>query len=183
MQENYYAVTIGSITRHLPICPINEEVAIAVFNILGDVEVTIAAAKALLAIAPDFDVLVTAEAKSIPLIYEMARIAKKSRYIVARKSEKNYTKSRFSINVHSITTTVPQHLFLSEQDAALIRQQRIVIVDDVISSRHTLDALTHLVHLAKGDIVGNMAVFAEGDANQHNDILCLGHLPLFSVKT
>lgn len=109
MIAKYYPVTIGSVVRDLPICDIHDDIAIAVFNVLGDVEVTIAAARALLSIASDFDVLITAEAKSIPLIYEMARMAGKSNYVIARKSEKSYAKSLFSTEVQSITTAAAQH--------------------------------------------------------------------------
>lgn len=179
MKEKFYPVTIGTVTRNLPVCAINADIALAIFNMLGDVEVTIAAAKALLSRASDFDVLITAEAKSIPLVYEMAREAGKSSYVVARKSEKNYAKSQFSTEVQSITTTASQHLYLTEHDAAIIKQQRVLIVDDVISTGHTIDALVYLVHLAEGHIVGKMAVFAEGDASLREDILCVSSLPIF----
>lgn len=179
MIAKYYPVTIGSVVRDLPICDIHDDIAIAVFNVLGDVEVTIAAARALLSIASDFDVLITAEAKSIPLIYEMARMAGKSNYVIARKSEKSYAKSLFSTEVQSITTAAAQHLYLSDHDAAIMKHQRVLIIDDVISTGHTLDALVRLVQLAEGHIVGKMAVFAEGDANLRSDILCLGTLPIF----
>lgn len=176
--QKYYTMTVAGLTRNLPICPINEKLDIAGFVLLGDVELTVACAEALLDKAPDFDIIITAEAKSITLAYEMAKMAKKS-YVVARKSKKLYMLDPISVEVKSITTERLQTLYLDTNDAVKLKNQRVLIVDDVISTGESLRAVEVLVNHAGGNIVGKMAVLAEGDAADRKDIDFLEKLPLF----
>ena len=173
-----YTMTIAGLTRELPLCPISDKLDIAAFVIFGDVPLTVAAAEALLKKAPAFDVLLTAEAKGIPLVYEMARQSKKP-YQIARKYPKLYMTDPVSVQLRSITTDKEQHLYLDTADAALMAGKRILIVDDVISTGESLSALEALVEKAGGNIVGRMAILAEGDAQNREDILYLEKLPLF----
>ena len=177
-----YDVTIGGVKRALPLCPIHENLYIAAFILLGDVELTGACARELLKIAPEHDVIITAEAKGITLAHEMARLSKQSGYVVARKAKKLYMVNPFTVRVHSITTDFEQNLVLDEGDVALMRGKRVLIVDDVISTGESLNAIEKLVETAGGNIVGKMAVFAEGNAQNRDDILFLQHLPLFNEK-
>ena len=177
-----YDVTIGDVKRALPLCPIHEDLYIAAFILLGDVALTGACAKELLKIAPEHDVIITAEAKGITLAHEMARLSGQSGYVVARKEKKLYMVNPFTVRVHSITTDFEQNLVLDEGDVALMRGKRVLIVDDVISTGESLHAIEKLVETAGGNIVGRMAVFAEGNAQNRDDILFLQHLPLFNAK-
>lgn len=171
-------MTIAGCKRSLPLFPVNENLYIAAFIMLGDVEITVESAKALLKKAPDFDILVTAEAKSIPLTYEMSRQSGKE-YIVARKGPKVYMKDVLTVNVNSITTAHEQILCIGSDDVEKIRGKRVLIVDDVISTGESLKALEALVKKAGGNICAKMAVLAEGDAADRNDIIFLEKLPLF----
>lgn len=172
-----YEMTIAGCRRQLPVFPINEKCSIAAFILFGDVEVTIASARALLAKVPDFDVLLTPEAKSIPLAYEMARQSGKS-YIVARKGPKLYMDHPFSVDVHSITTAKEQKLFLGQNEADQMRGKRILVVDDVISTGASLEAVLELVRHTGGEVAACCAVLAEGDAAKREDIIFLEPLPL-----
>lgn len=172
-------MTIAGLRRELPICPLNDSVSIGAFVIFGDVELTVAAAGALLKKAPEYDYLLTAEAKGIPLIHEMARQSGQNKYFLARKGAKLYMTGVFDVAVQSITTARTQHLYLDTADAALMRGKRILIVDDVISTGESLAALEALVEKAGGIIAGRMAILAEGDAQARGDILYLEKLPLF----
>ena len=174
-----YPMTIAGLKRELPICPLNENLAIGAFVIFGDPELTTASAKALLDIAPEYDYIITAEAKGIPLAHEMARLAGNQKYFIARKKAKAYMSGVFEVKVQSITTAGEQSLFLDRADANLIRDSRILIVDDVISTGESLHAVEELVTEAGGKIVGKMAILAEGDAQTRDDILYLEKLPLF----
>ena len=173
-----YTMTIAGLTRQLPLCPLNEHVRIAAFVIFGDVEITVASAKALLEKAPEFDVLITAEAKGIPLVYEMARQSGKP-YYIARKYPKLYMPNAVAVQVRSITTDKEQKLFMDEAEMADIRGKRVLIVDDVISTGESLKALETIVNRAGGNIVGQCAILAEGDAAKREDIFFLEPLPLF----
>lgn len=177
--QKTYEMEIAGLKRQLPLCPVNEHLTIAALIIFGDVELTVASAKALLEKAPEFDILLTAEAKSIPLIHEMARQAGVNKYIVARKGEKVYMQDTVSVEVKSITTANTQKLYIDANDAALLRGHRVLIVDDVISTGESLNALEHLVNEAGGNIVGKMAILAEGDAATREDLIFLDKLPLF----
>lgn len=172
-------MTIAGLQRELPLCPLNENLSIAAFVIFGDPELTTAAADALLKIAPEYDYIITAEAKGIPLAHEMARLAGNQKYFVARKKAKAYMSGVFEVKVNSITTVGEQSLFLDQTDAELIRGARILIVDDVISTGESLLAVEKLVRAAGGNIVGKMTILAEGDAQTRDDILYLEKLPLF----
>ena len=148
----------------------------------GDAEITVACARELLARAPkDYDYLLTAEAKSIPLIHEMARQSGAKTYFIARKGMKVYLTDPIHVTVHSITTQHEQDLYLSGEDAARIRGKRILIVDDVISTGDSLKAMEELVVDAGGTVAGRMAVLAEGDAQNRDDIIYLNPLPLFNA--
>jgi len=171
---------IAGLERHLPVCPINEDLSIAAFVIFGDVEMTVTAAAELLKIAPAHDIIITAEAKGIPLVHEMARQNNETSYIVARKGIKLYMKEVFSVEVQSITTEKKQTLFIDSGEAEQMRGKKVLIVDDVISTGESLRALEELVKDAGGDVAGRMAVLAEGDAKDRDDILFLEYLPLLN---
>ena len=175
-----YKMNIAGLERHLPICPVNENISIGAFVIFGDPELTTAAAKELLAKAPEYDYLITAEAKGIPLVHEMARLAGNQKYFLARKGPKLYMTGVLEVTVHSITTEKVQKLYLDKADADLMRGKRILIVDDVISTGESLYALEQLVKQAGGEICGRMAILAEGDAITRKDLIYLEKLPLFN---
>ena len=174
-------MTINGVTRDLPICPVNEHLSIGAFVIFGDVELTVAAAEGLLRMAPEYDYLITAEAKGIPLIHEMARQSGQNTYFLARKAPKLYMTGVFETVVHSITTEKEQHLYLDQADAEKMRGKRILLVDDVISTGESLQALEQLVTNAGGIVAGRMAILAEGDAQKRSDIRYLEKLPLFNA--
>ncbi len=176
-----YPMTIAGVDRELPICPLNEAIAIGAFVIFGDPELTTAAADALLKLAPAYDYIITAEAKGIPLAHEMARLAGNQKYFVARKKAKAYMTGVFEVKVQSITTAGEQSLFLDKADAELMNGSRILIVDDVISTGESLAAVEKLVEAAGGNIVGRMAILAEGDAQVRDDLIYLEKLPLFTA--
>ena len=175
----YYHMNIAGLERDLPICPVNDSLSIAGFVIFGDQELTVACARELLKRAPEYDYIITAEAKGIPLAHEMARQAGDKKYILARKSPKLYMRDIFSVSVHSITTAKEQKLYLDGADAALMKGKRILIVDDVISTGGSLKALDDLAEQTQCTIVGQAAVLAEGDAAERKDIIFLEPLPLF----
>ena len=175
-----YKMNIAGLDRYLPICPVNEHISIGAFVIFGDPELTTAAAEALLKKAPAYDYLITAEAKGIPLVHEMARLAGNQKYFLARKGPKLYMTGVLEVEVHSITTEKVQKLYLDKADADLMRGKRILIVDDVISTGESLYALEHLVKDAGGIICGRMAILAEGDATKREDLIYLEKLPLFN---
>ena len=174
-----YRMTIAGLERGLPICPVNENLSIAGFVIFGDPELTVACARELLARAPEYDYIITAEAKGIPLAHEMARQAGDAKYILARKGPKLYMRDLFSVTVNSITTAKQQRLYLDGADAELMKGKKILIVDDVISTGESLSALEALVEQAGGIICGRMAILAEGDAQDREDLIYLEKLPLF----
>ena len=176
----YYRMNVAGLTRYLPICPLNDKLSIAGFVIFGDQELTVACAKDLLKLAPEYDYILTAEAKGIPLAHEMARQAGNSKYILARKGPKLYMRDIFSVSVQSITTAKEQKLYLDGADANLMKGRRILIVDDVISTGESLKALEALVEKAGGIICGRMAILAEGDAQERPDLIYLEKLPLFN---
>lgn len=175
----HYHMTIAGCERDLPICPLNDNLSIGAFVIFGDCELTQACAAELLKKAPPFDYLITAESKGIPLAYEMARQIGAKKWLLARKGAKLYMRDVFSVEVRSITTDHVQRLYLDGEDAALMHGKRILIVDDVISTGESLTALEALVTQAGGEICGRMAILAEGDAQNREDIIYLEKLPLF----
>ncbi len=175
----YYHMTVAGLERDLPICKVTDSLYIAGFVIFGDPELTVACAQELLKQAPEYDYILTAEAKGIPLAHEMARQAGDAKYILARKAPKLYMRDLFEVSVRSITTAKEQHLYLDGNDAALMKGKRILIVDDVISTGESLSALEALVEKAGGEICGRMAILAEGDAQDREDLVYLEKLPLF----
>ena len=177
----YHHMTIAGIERDLPICKVTENLYIGAFVIFGDVELTTACAAALLERAPEYDYLLTAEAKGIPLIHEMARLSGDEKYMLARKGPKLYMRDILDVAVRSITTAKEQHLYLDGNDAALMKGKRILIVDDVISTGESLHALEKLVEAAGGTVCGKMAILAEGDAQHRDDLIYLEDLPLFNA--
>ena len=180
--NQYYHMTIAGCERDLPICPLNEKLCIAGFVIFGDCELTEACAKALLERAPEFDYIITAESKGIPLAHEMARLIGAKKWLLARKGAKLYMRDLFSVEVRSITTDHVQKLYLDGSDAELMRGKKILIVDDVISTGESLAALEKLVLAAGGEICGPMAILAEGDAQEREDLIYLEKLPLFDSE-
>lgn len=175
----HYDITVAGVKRSLPVVPISDTLSIASFVIFGDTDVVEPCARELAAKLPLVDYLITAEAKSIPLIYEMAKVMKMPRYLIARKSVKGYMKNPIVTKVNSITTTREQILCLDEDDINLIKGSRMAIVDDVISTGSSLAAVEHLVELAGGTVAARAAILAEGDAANRKDIIYLGTIPLF----
>ena len=178
--NEFYSMKIAGLDRDLPVCPINENLSIAAFVLFGDVEMTVAAAAELLKVAPDHDILITAEAKGIPLVHEMARQNNESTYVVARKVAKLYMTGVFEVELHSITTEKKQTLCIDSAEAELMKGKNVLIVDDVISTGESLRAVEKLVIKAGGNIAGKMAVLAEGDAGLRDDIIYLEYLPLLN---
>ena len=177
-----YTMHLAGLKRDLPICRVTDDLYIGAFVIFGDCELTTACAQALLDKAPEYDYIITAESKGIPLAQEMARLNKDSKWMLARKGVKLYMQDVVCVEVKSITTTAVQKLYLDGNDAALMRGKRILIVDDVISTGESLHALEELVQAAGGEIIGKMAILAEGDAQERQDIIYLEKLPLFNAK-
>lgn len=175
----FYHIHVAGLERDLPICKVSDSLYIAGFVIFGDPELTVACARELLAKAPEYDYIITAEAKGIPLAHEMARQSGSQKYFLARKGPKLYMTGVFESSVKSITTAAEQHLYLDTADAELMKGKRILIVDDVISTGESLLALEALVQKAGGSIAGRMAILAEGDAQNRPDLIYLEKLPLF----
>lgn len=180
--EKTYEMTIAGCRRSLPLCPVNKDLYIAAFVMFGDVEVTVAAARELLKKAPPYDVMITAECKGIPLLYEMARQSDAEHYIVARKGPKLYMQDIHMTYVNSITTESRQMLCVGRDEMEFMKGKCVLIVDDVISTGESLLALETLVKEAGGEVAGRMAVLAEGDAQYRDDIIFLEPLPLFRDK-
>ena len=174
---DYFHLEVAGIARDLPICKINDDLSIAAFIMFGDVELTIACAKGLLDKAPEFDVIVTAEAKAIPLAYEMSRQSGK-KYIPARKGKKLYMQEPIVIETKSITTKEQQILCIDKPDLDYLNGKQVLIVDDVISTGGSLAAMEAIVARSTGVVVGRAAVLAEGDAARRQDIIFLAPLPL-----
>ena len=178
-----YKMHIAGLDRELPICKVTDDLHIAAFIMFGDAELTVNCAKELLELVKDidYDYLFTAEAKSIPLIHEMARQSGAKKYFIARKVAKVYMPDPISAQDKSITTLGMQRLYLGSDDAALIRGKKILIVDDVISTGGSLASMEALINAAEGVIVGKAAVLAEGAAADRKDIRYLGKLPTFNA--
>ena len=176
----YYRMNVAGLERDLPICKVTDSLYIAGFVIFGDQELTVACARELLKIAPEYDYLITAEAKGIPIAHEMARQSGAEKYFLARKAPKLYMTGVFESSVKSITTAKEQKLYLDTADAQLMKGKRILLVDDVISTGESLAALEKLVNDAGGIVAGRIAVLAEGDAQNREDIRYLEKLPLFN---
>lgn len=177
-----YTLTIGDIKRELPIVAVSDELSIASFVILGDTELVLYTAPILASKLPEVDVLVTAEAKGIPLVYELSRQLGMKQYVVARKSIKPYMESPLVNEVVSITTQKKQILCLDSDDVKQIKGKRVAIIDDVISTGQSVRGLEELVVRAGGIVAAKAAILAEGNAAGRDDIIYLEKLPLFRNK-
>ena len=173
---------VAGLKRDLPLCPISDTLMIGAFVIFGDVELTCACARDLLKLAPEFDYMVAPEAKAIPLVHEMARQSGRNEYFLVRKKKKAYMNGVFEAVDRSITTAGEQKLYMDGADARKMKGKRILILDDVISTGGSLSAVESLVDQAGGNVVGRMAILAEGDAARRDDILFLEKLPLFDCE-
>ncbi len=176
-----YTMEIAGIKRDLTLYKVTDNLYIAAFILFGDVEITRACAKELLKKAPEHDIMITAECKSIPLIYEMARQNFEDNYIIARKGPKIYMDNVVTTDVNSITTKNLQKLCIGDNEVNAMKGKKVLIVDDVISTGESLASIEYLVEKAGGIIVGKMAVLAEGDAAERDDIIYLEKLPLFNA--
>jgi len=182
MSQKYYKMNIAGLDRELPLCPISDSLMIGAFVIFGDPELTTACAEELLKRAPEHDFMISAEAKGIPLVHEMARLEGNKKYFLARKAPKLYMTGVFEAELHSITTANDQKLYLDVADAEMMKGKKILIVDDVISTGESLRAIETLVEKAGGIICGKMTVLAEGDAQDREDLIYLEKLPLFDSE-
>ncbi len=174
----FYKMTIAGLERELPICKLNDKLDIAGFIIFGDVEITVESAKALIEKCPEFDFIVTPEAKSIPLAYEISRQSGK-KYFVCRKGPKLYMKDPVNVEVRSITTDKVQTLYLDSLEGEQLRNKRVLVLDDVISTGESLKAVEVLLSKFDANVVAKAAILAEGDAADRDDIVFLEKLPLF----
>ena len=174
-----YTLHVAGLTRELPIIKLSYDLSIASFVILGDTEIVKKTAPMIAKKLPEVDFVVTAEAKGIPLAYEISKVLNLDEYIVARKSVKAYMEEPIEVEVNSITTTNSQKLYLNNQDANKIKGKRVALIDDVISTGQSLKALERLVEKAGGNVVAKAAILAEGDAKDRKDIIFLEALPTF----
>ena len=176
-----YAVDIAGVHRELALFEIKPGLRIAILNILGDTELVTACAKALAEklATLEYDVVVTAETKSIPLAHALSVETKKP-YVILRKSYKPYMGSALSAETLSITTGQPQTLYLDEKDRMLMDGKKVVILDDVISTGSTLQGMRLLMQHANANVVAESAIFTEGERAKWRDIIALGHLPVFT---
>ena len=174
-----YTLNVAGLTRELPIIKLSYDLSIASFVILGDTEIVRKTAPIIAKKLPEVDFIVTAEAKGIPLAYEISRVLNRNEYVVARKSVKAYMEEPIEVEVNSITTTNSQKLYLNNQDAKKIKGKRVALVDDVISTGQSLKALERLVEKAGGKVLAKAAILAEGDAKDRKDIIFLEALPTF----
>ena len=179
----FYNMEVAGVKRDLPICKVTDDLYIAAFVILGDAELSESCARELLKLVDldSFDYMLTAEAKGIPLIHEMARQSGAGTYILARKGAKVYMPNPLCVEDESITTAGKQKLYLGQNDVDRMRGKRILIVDDVIATGGSLHALEALVEAAGGTVAGRVAILAEGEASERTDIKFLGVLPLFNA--
>ena len=176
-----YEIDIAGLKRALPICKVTDDLYIGAFVIFGDVELTVHCACELLKRAPEYDYIIAPEAKAIPLLYEMARQSGAEKYFLARKKAKAYMTGVFEVTVQSITTAGEQTLVIDTEDAAQMQGKKILILDDVISTGESIRAVEALVEKAGGIVAGRMAILAEGDAANRDDIITLAPLPLFNA--
>jgi adenine phosphoribosyltransferase len=179
-KRDTYTVEVAGLTRHLPLFEVAPGVRIAIFNMLGDTYVAKGAAAALAERLKDTpaDVLLTAEAKSMPLVYEMSALMGLP-YAVLRKSYKTYMGDALMADTVSITTGKSQTLYLDEKDYELIFRHKVIVVDDVVSTGSTLNGMKEIVAKAEGEVSAIAAVFTEGD-HDWSHIIALGNLPIFN---
>ena len=178
-----YPITVAGLQRDLPICKVTDDLYIGAFICFGDAELTVACAREMLKLVDQdsYDYMLTAEAKSIPLIHEMARQSGAAKYFIARKGPKAYMPDPIHVEDKSITTAGVQKLYLGRDDADMIRGKRILLMDDVISTGGSIHAMEELVKLAGGIVAGRVSVLAEGDAAARKDIKLLAPLPVFNA--
>jgi adenine phosphoribosyltransferase len=178
-----YSIVIAGIKRDLTLFEVKKGVSIAILNILGDTELVQACAKALhqKLNTIKYDVLLTAETKSVPLAHALALAANKP-YVILRKSYKPYMGKTITAETVSITTGKPQMLFLDEKDRDLMKGKNVVIFDDVISTGSTLEGMRSVVKQARGKVVAEAAILAEGDEGCWPNVISLGHLPIFESR-
>lgn len=178
-----YPITVAGLQRDLPICKVTDDLYIGAFICFGDAELTVACAREMLKLVDQdsYDYMLTAEAKSIPLIHEMARQSGAAKYFIARKGPKAYMPEPIHVEDKSITTAGVQKLYLGRDDADMIRGKRILLMDDVISTGGSIHAMEALVNMAGGTVVGRIAVLAEGAAADRTDIKYLERLPVFNA--
>ena len=177
-----YSIEVAGLKRELPICKVTDDLYIGAFICFGDAELTVACARELLKLVPadSYDYIFTAEAKSIPLIYELAKVMKMPRYVIARKSVKGYMRNPIITTVNSITNMGrEQILVVDEHDAEFIKGKKVAIIDDVISTGSSIEAIEKLVRESGGEVIARAAVLAEGDAADRSDIIYLEKIPLF----
>jgi adenine phosphoribosyltransferase len=175
-----YSIEIAGLQRELPLFEVKPGLRIALLNILGDTELVQACASALAARIHgiEYDLLVTAEAKSIPLVHALA-VVEDVPYVVLRKVYKPYMGEALSTETDSITTGQVQKLFLDEKDRRLVSEKQVIILDDVVSTGSTLNGMRKLMEVAGADVRAVAAILTEGEQSDWKDILSLGHLPLF----
>jgi len=178
--ETYYPIEIAGLHRELKLFEVKPGVRIAILNILGDVELVEACARSLAEKlqSVEYDVIVTAEAKSIPIAHSLATVTEKP-YVILRKEYKPYMGNAIHSETNSITTGKPQNLYLDEKDIALINHSQVLILDDVISTGSTLEGMRSIVKKAGGSVAKQAAILTEGDKAKWADIVALGHLPVF----
>lgn len=178
-----YPITVAGLQRDLPICKVTDDLYIGAFICFGDAELTVACAREMLKLVDQdsYDYMLTAEAKSIPLIHEMARQSGAAKYFIARKGPKAYMPDPIHVEDKSITTAGVQKLYLGRDDADMIRGKRILLMDDVISTGGSIHAMEELVKLAGGIVAGRVSVLAESDAAARKDIKFLAPLPVFNA--
>ena len=176
----FYTLNVAGLQRKLPLCRVTDELYIGAFIVFGDPELTTACAEHMLKKAPEYDYVITAEAKGIPLAHEMARLDGNRKYFVARKKPKLYMTGVFETTVKSITTEGEQKLYLDVADAELMRGKKILIVDDVVTTGESIAAVEKLVNEAGGIVCGRMCVLAEGGAADRDDLIFLEKLPVFT---
>lgn len=180
--KEYYRVKLCGLVRDLPLFEVAPGVRIAIFNILGDTEIVKKTAAALARKLPkDADALVTPEVKSIPLAYELSR-RMEIPYVVARKIKKPYMVESLSHKVVSITTGKPQTIWLNGKDKKILKDKKVILVDDVVSTGSTLKGLKNLMKKAGAKVIAEAVVFTEGDRKKWKKIISLGNLPVFVDK-
>ncbi len=180
MAGKYYQIKIGQLTRNLPLFAVSKQIKIALFNLLGDTELVLVCAQSLSKKIPSsVQVLVTPEVKSIPLAYEVSKQLNIP-FVVIRKIKKPYMKNCLSTQVTTITTGMPQTLWLDGKDRQLLFKKNVVLVDDVVSTGNTLTGLKKLMQKAQAKVIAEAAVFTEGDPKKWHHIISLGNLPIFT---
>lgn len=180
MMQKTYTLKVSGVERTLPIIQVAPNLCIASFVILGDTQLVCRTAQDLVKRLPPIEAIITAEAKGIPLAFEVSRLLAMN-YIIARKSVKPYMSNPLTVPVNSITTQKEQVLCLDHKDVQAIKGKRVAIIDDVISTGESMKAVERLVSEAGGSVVARAAILAEGDAAERDDIIFLERLPLFPV--